>query len=403
MMLSLLFPSLFLLVLSALTSAQDPHLKKYTISSPGIKVTIIPFGATTTSVIVEDKNGDPRDVAVGYDDPAAYVKDTATVHTFFGSIVGRYINRIKNGTFSLNGEQYQIPKNEHNGLNTLHGGDVGYDRRNWTVVSFNKTTITFSLLDLAYEGFPGNVVNYATFAVGPDAVSGSPSWTISIVSLPLDKPTPIMLSTHVYWNLGAFSTKSSQQVLKDTLHMPYAARYIKGDNIQIPTGEIGVVKSPKEFGASLDFTKPKTIGRDIAKAVDACGFNCTGYDNAFILDRPVTSLPSSQDISVLTMSSPDTGIQMDVYTNQQSIQLYTCDKQDGSIPLKQSQRIKGGSKQDGFVQQYGCAVIEQQGWIDGINHPEWGQDRFQIFSPETGPAVAWTKYEFSIAEGAKKK
>lgn len=176
--------------------------------------------------------------------------------------------------------------------------------------------------------------------------------------------------------------------------MPYADRYIKGDNIQVPTGEIGVVSDPNNFGASLDFTRPKQIGRDIAKSVDACGFNCTGYDNAFILDRPITSLPSSQDISVLRLSSPDTGIQMDVYTNQQSLQIYTCDKQDGTIPLKKSQG--GGERgEDGYVQQYGCVVIEEQGWIDGVNHPEWGQERFQIFSPETGPAVAWTRYEFS--------
>lgn len=392
---SLIFPSL-LLLLSPFISAQsqDPHLQKYTISSPGINVTFIPFGATTTSVIVNDKNGNPRDVAVGYDDPAAYVNDTATVHTFFGALVGRYINRIKNGTFSLNGEEYHIPKNEHGGLNTLHGGDVGYDRRNWTVVSHNESTITFSLLDQAYEGFPGSVVNYVTFTVSTDSITSAPSWTISIVSVPLDEPTPIMLSTHMYWNLGAFSTRRSQTILNDTLHMPYADRYIKGDNIQVPTGEIGVVSDPNNFGASLDFTRPKQIGRDIAKSVDACGFNCTGYDNAFILDRPITSLPSSQDISVLRLSSPDTGIQMDVYTNQQSLQIYTCDKQDGTIPLKKSQG--GGERgEDGYVQQYGCVVIEEQGWIDGVNHPEWGQERFQIFSPETGPAVAWTRYEFS--------
>ena len=72
--------------------------------------------------------------------------------------MGRYANRIKNGTFSINGVTSHIPENEHGGLDTLHGGTVGYDQRNFTVVSHNTSTITFSFLDQGLEGFPGSVV-----------------------------------------------------------------------------------------------------------------------------------------------------------------------------------------------------------------------------------------------------
>lgn len=72
----------------------------------------------------------------------------------------RFANRIKNGSFEIDNQQYQVPNNEHNGLNALHGGDVGYDLRNWTVVQSNSSSITFSLFDPSgFQGFPGSVVS----------------------------------------------------------------------------------------------------------------------------------------------------------------------------------------------------------------------------------------------------
>lgn len=276
-----------------------------------------------------------------------------------------------------------IPENEHGGEDTLHGGIVGYDQRNWTVVSRNTSSITFSLLDQGYEGFPGTVITYATYTV-----SSGPTWTSRLVSIPFDAPTPIMLANHVYWNLGAFANPSDLTILNDTLLMPYSARYVQIDNIEVPNGTIGIVN-----GSSLDFTSPKQIGRDILNAIDDCGFNCTGYDNAFILDRPRYSAPEATDISVLTMYSNVTGIQLDVYTNQQSLQLYACDNLNGTIPVKMSQQHGDGTS---YVPKFGCLVIETQQWIDGINNPQWGQDQYQIYTPTTQPAVNFAQYDFSI-------
>ena len=172
--------------------------------------------------------------------------------------------------------------------------------------------------------------------------------------------------------------------------MPYSARYIPFDGIEVPTGALGAVA-----GTALDFTAPKAIGRDILQAVDGCGTGCVGYDNAFILDRPRGSGEEATDISVLSLESASTGIKLDVYTNQQSLQVYTCDNMDGTIPVKESQ-MHGGAGGTVNVPQYGCIVIETQQWIDGINHPEWGQGQYQIYSVETGPAVVWARYDFSV-------
>lgn len=103
---------------------------KYTISAPGINASFISYGARLTNLFVNDKNSNPQDVVLGYDDESQYLKDTETVHTYFGPIVGRYANRIKDGTFTMNGVTSHILENEHSGNDTLHGGIVGYDQRN---------------------------------------------------------------------------------------------------------------------------------------------------------------------------------------------------------------------------------------------------------------------------------
>ena len=360
---------------------------KFTISAPGINASFIPYGARITNLFVNDRNGDPQDVVLGYDNGTAYLNDTETVHTYFGPVVGRYANRIKNGTFTVDGITSHIPENENAGHDTLHGGNVGYDQRNWTVVEANTSSITFSLLDQGFEGFPGTIITYATYTV-----SAGPQWTSRLVSIPLDESTPIMLANHVYWNLDAFTNPSDTTILNNTLYMPYSDRYIEIDNIEVPNGTIGIVNN-----TFLDFTSPKQIGTDIDNAVNACGLGCTGYDNAFILDRPRYSAPEATDISVLTMSSNVTGIQLDIRTNQQSLQIYTCNNIAlmANIPVKQNQQHSTNGSIT-TVPKYGCIVIETQQWIDGINNPQWGQDQYQIYTVDSGPAVVFAQYDFSI-------
>ncbi|KXT08322.1 hypothetical protein AC579_930 [Pseudocercospora musae] len=362
----------------------DPF-QKYQLSAKGINASFIPYGATLTNLYVNDKNGHMQDVVVGYDEGSRYLQDSKTNHTFFGAVVGRYANRIKNGTFTVDGQTSHIPTNEHGGANTLHGGRVGYDQRNWTVVKHTDSSISFYLYDQGYEGFPGDVLNVATFTLADDQ-----SFTSRLVSIPFDEATPIMLSHHIYWNLGAFVDEEALTVLNDTLYMPYADRYIQTDGILVPNGTIGLTA-----GTALDFTKPDTIlGDNIKNAEGFCGTGCTGIDNAFVNDFSPDAAPKDPTRNVLQLSSPSTGIKLDIETDQGGLQIYTCVGQNGTIPVKRDQQhVKG---QTTYVEKYGCIVIETQDWVGGINYPQWGRDEFQIFSPTTEPAVNYAKFKFSV-------
>lgn len=202
-----------------------------------------------------------------------------------------------------------------------------------------------------------------------------------------------MLAHHFYWNLGAFATPT---ILEDQiLWMPYSNRYIEVDSILVPTGNLRTVASRP----ALDFTSPKSLGRDLKSTTGLCGDGCTGYDTAFIVDRPRGAGTAASNFPILSLRSIATGIKMDVSSNQQGLQIYSCNGQNGTIPVKPSQirrnsRVFGGGTK--VVMQHGCLAVEPQAWIDGINHPEWGNSEHWIYSPETGPAVNIATYDFSI-------
>lgn len=357
----------------------DPFLK-YNISASGINASFVPYGARLTNMWVPDRNGTLQDIVVGFDNAQNYTQQ----RNFFGAVVGRYANRIKNGTFLVDGKTYHTPLNE-NGHDTLHGGDVGYDMRNWTVIKHTSDSITFLFYDMAYEGFPGDVVNMATYTV-----TDEPAFYSRITSIPTGDRTPIMIANHVYWNLGAFVNKEALTILNDTLEMPAAKRYINIDGWEVPTGNISLTKD-----TPLDFTTPKKIGKDINETKNGCGTGCLGYDNAFILDLPRSASPGDPSREALVWSSPVTGIKMNLYTNQESIQLYTCDTQDGSIKAKRDQQHINGNT---TYEQFGCMVIETQDWIDGVNYPQWGRDDYQLYDTKTVPFLNMQKYAFSTTD-----
>lgn len=380
------------------SSTGHGHFTEYTIKAENITAKVIPYGARLTSLLVPDRDGNVQDVVVGYDDPKEYLHDSETNRTFFGAVVGRYANRIKNGTFSIDGETYHIPENDKGGFDTLHGGFVGYDMRNWTVTAHSESSVTFSLLDDAFENFPGDVLTHAMFSVstekGPENPDGLPQLTTKLLSLALTKKTPIMLANHIYWNLNAFKNPT---ILNDTyLQMPLSERMIAVDNIKVPTGEILEVDSA--YQGAADFLQPKLVGQDIAKTTGLCGFNCTGYDTCFLIDREDSySAPNSMVHSV-RVASDKTGISMDVATNQAALQIYACNGQNGTIATKESQ-AKRNMAQDGnpgaaYINKYGCIVVETEDWIDGINQPEWGRLPYQIFGTDDGPAFNWATYQF---------
>ncbi|OAQ79958.1 aldose 1-epimerase [Purpureocillium lilacinum] len=380
---------------------------KYWIYGDGISAAFIPYGASVTNILFKDQYGIERDLVAGFDNATYYSLDKQ--HPHFGGVPGRYANRIKNSTFEIDGKKYKVKANENptkahpDGLDTLHGGPDGWDWRNFTVLAYTKNSITFQIVDPdGKEGFPGEVVSWATYSLnGRD-------WDFQLVAQSLTKKTPIMLSSHTYWNLDGFANNETNTALNHTLHMPYGGQRVGVDNILIPTGDI--LANAK--GSVNDFwSKPKQLGADLEKPeiVGNCGFNCSGYGKFF---HP-KSLPNNcytinregefdwRTAPVATLASDWSGIQLDVFTDQTAFQVYGCHGQNGSMALKKTQGVKPANKDfPRTIAKYGCVVLEVQDYIDGINHPEWG--RKQIWAPEDGPYVLKAKYRFSLASEHKK-
>ncbi|KAK8086763.1 aldose 1-epimerase [Apiospora phragmitis] len=346
----------------------------YWIKSEGLQAAFITYGASLTHMLVHDQYGVPRDVVAGFDNATYYEVDKQ--HNHFGGVPGRYANRIRNSTFELDGQSYHVSPNENPtadaplGADTLHGGKDGWDWRNFTVVAHTDDSITFSIVDPdGKEGFPGEVVSYITYTVSDW------TWDFKMVALATTKKTPIMLSSHVYWNLDGFANNETSTVLNHTFHLPYSGQRVGVDNILIPTGDI----LANHKGSVNDFwSAPKQIGASFGdpELKDNCGFNCTGYDNCWLVNRAQNGpYDWRNDGYVARLASAWSGIQLDVYSDQEAFQLYSCNGQNGS---------------------YGCVVMEVEDWIDAINQPAWGRQDKQIFAPGGDPYVLQASYRFSI-------
>ncbi|KAI5116713.1 hypothetical protein M0805_003225 [Coniferiporia weirii] len=347
-----------------------------TLTAPDNSITakFVSFGATMTELWVKDKFGKSRDIILGYDNNTMLLTDPA--HPVFNPIVGRYANRIKNGTFSIPITKYpqpdgpnvfHIPTNDHDGLDTLHGGIYGWDRRNWTIVKRTPTSVTYRHFDAADEGFPGNVTVFATHSVENGGILKT-SVHASATEL-----TPIMTTQHIYWNLDAFQ-QGSENILNHMLFVD-GSKVVATDSIQIPTGPFIEVE-----GTAYDFQKAQEIGARMNETVNFCGAGCQGYDNCWIYNREQTSTAGVSLWSTLS------GIRLDVTTNQPAVQVYTGNWLD--TPRKV---VHGGPSLNYTM--WSAVAIEQEGYIDAINTPEWGVN--QLYGP--GRDFEWSStYKLSV-------
>ncbi|KAI0438697.1 aldose-1-epimerase [Xylaria telfairii] len=366
----------------------------YWIHSEGLSAAFIAYGASISRLLINDQYGIPRDVVAGWDNASYYGIDAQ--HPHFGGVPGRYANRIQNSTFEIDGVAYHVDPNENptadapNGADTLHGGHDGWDYRNFTVVSYTNDSITFSIVDPdGKEGFPGEVVSYITYTVKDY------TWDFKMVALATTKKTPIMLSSHTYWNLDGFANNETNTALNHTLYMPYSGQRVGVDNILIPTGDILANKQ----GSVNDFwSAPKQIGASLndPEALNNCGLNCTGYDNCWIVNREDPYNWRDEGNFVARLQSAWSGIQLDIYTDQDAFQVYSCNGQNGSVALKTTQGLHDNPDFPRTIPKYGCLVMEVEDWIDAINHPEWGRADKQIFGPGGDPYVLQASYVFSI-------
>lgn len=323
----------------------------------------IPYGATLTHLLVPDKDGVKRDVALGWDDATQYCANAQ--HTYFGATIGRVANRIAKGSFDLDGVTYHTPLNDK-GYDTLHGGWVGYDRRVWRVTRHSEREIAFTYTSPdGEEGFPGRVEVSVVHALSDDNV-----WSLAY-SAKTNKPTIVSMTNHIYLNLNA-NVNNTPTVLAHEVSMPTADKFVEVDKVHlIPTGNIISVKSPAS--AYMDFTTPKPLGRDINKGtVSPLG----GYDNAFLFagwyqKRAVTR--------VVQVTSPMTGISVEMSTDQPSVQMYTGNFLNGTSMTTRIRRKASQSygKDPQYYQWRGAFTLEAQQYPDAIHHPNFPSWRLE--------------------------
>jgi aldose 1-epimerase len=236
--------TLSVLPLSVLSAWAPPGPDgKYTLTAPGITAKFIPYAACITNLIVADRNG------------------------------------------------------------TLHSGLNGWSHRVWNVSDVTATSITFTIRDESNSsmGFPGLVLGTVTYSASND------TWSTKLSAVAVDHDTQLMLTTHPYWNLDAFSNPKTDLILNHTLSLPFSTRMLGIDPATECTGAIPAV--PK--GSIND---PNWVGNC------GTGSGCSGYNNQWVIDRNA----SDSAKPVATLSSDYTGIKWDLYTDQAGVVVYSC-------------------------------------------------------------------------------
>lgn len=345
-MMRTLFPLILLLACfpqtaSAQITTQDfDKIMLYTLkNSNGITIKVTNYGAIITSIIVPDRDGEMGDIALGYDSVEEYIN--AVDKPYFGSVVGRYGNRIAEGKFTVDGQEYELAVN--NGANHLHGGVVGFDKVVWDAkpVGDNSLELTYLAKDME-EGYPGNLQCKVTYTLTDD------NELVVHYEATTDKTTPVNLTQHTYFNLKG---EGNGTILDHEL-MLNAKQFTPVDEGLIPTGKLVNVA-----GTPFDFTKAKPIGRDVEQSDEQLNFG-GGYDHNWVLDKEGKE---GQMTLAARLSEPSTGRVVEVLTTEPGIQFYCGNFLDG--------RLKGKSGQT-YVYRGGLC-LETQHYPDSPNQPNF--------------------------------
>ena len=277
----------------------------------GMQVDIINYGGIITSLKVPDKNGETEDIVLGYNKLEDYINE----NPYFGSIIGRYGNRIAKGKFNLNGNQYTLATN--NDENHLHGGNIGFDKVIWeaeTKINSNSSSLILKYLSRDMEeGYPGNLYTTVTYKITNDN-------SVEIkYEAQTDKTTVINLTQHSYFNL---SGDFNQSILNHKVKIN-ANQFLPVNKSLIPTGnKLNVSMTP------FDFRNYKEIKRDI-NADDLQLNYGNGYDHCWVLNDYKNGYRL-----IASAFHEESGRLMEVYSDQPGLQFYTGNFLDGSLPQK---------------------------------------------------------------------
>ena len=322
-----------------------------------MEVCVTNFGGRIVSVMVPDKDGQMRDVVLGFDSIQDYISKPSD----FGATIGRYANRINQGKFTLDGTEYQLPKNNYG--HCLHGGPKGFQYR-----VFDANLVSPQKLELSYlsadgeEGFPGNFKCKVTMELTDDNAIDLK------YEAETDKPTVVNMTNHSYFNLDGDAASNAEHIL-----MVDADNYTPVDSTFMTTGEIAPVE-----GTPMDFRTPTAVGARIDDDFEQLK-NGKGYDHNWVLN-------TKGDITrkAASLQSPKTGIVMDLYTSEPGVQVYAGNFLDGTLSGKK-----------GIVYNRRASVcLETQKYPDTPNKPEWPTAVLRPGEKYTSECI----FKFSVAK-----
>jgi aldose 1-epimerase len=311
----------------------------YTLTNEaGMEVCITNFGGRLVSVMVPDRDGEFKDVILGFDNVKDYFPENN--QTDFGASIGRYANRIKDGRFTLDGVEYQLPQNNYG--HCLHGGPEGWQYQVYDVLEADSSHLKLEMVSPDGDsGFPGKVTAHVTFTLTEDNKIDIRYDAVT------DAPTIINMTNHAYFNLSG--DPANHSICEDSLRIN-AVEFTPVDSTFMTSGEIVTVK-----GSPMDFTKMTLIGQRIDADYDQLR-NGKGYDHNWVLKTN-----GDDTIPAVELYCPATGILLQEYTDEPGVQVYSGNFLDGTVTGK-----KGVA--------YGLRTaicLESQKYPDTPNKPEW--------------------------------
>ena len=323
-----------------LTDGRAVH--EYTLDNGvGLSLNVINLGGIVTAVRAPDRHGHIDNVVLGF----ASLADYETRNPHFGTIVGRYANRIAKGHLALDGENFQLDVNE--GIHTLHGGTGGFGTRWWHITPLAASRDGSVALELSYvsahgeQGFPGQMHVKVRYTL-----TSTNEWHIDYRAT-CDRTTVINLTHHSYFNLAGSGSALDHQL------MICASRYCPIDAGLIPEGVADVTDTP------FDFREETRVG-DRIRAGNEQLVRAQGYDHNWLLD-PVDPVEQRGMRFAARLTDPFSGRVMEISTTEPGLQFYSGNFLDGSLIGMKGQTYRQG---DGLC-------LETQHFPDSPNHPEF--------------------------------
>ncbi|MHB0954835.1 MAG: aldose epimerase family protein [Pirellulaceae bacterium] len=316
------------------TLSDGTVVDQYTVTNAQhAEIRVLTYGATLTGVMLPDRAGDSRNVTLYLDTMEEYLQG----HPLFGSVVGRYANRIAGAAFEIDSHRYELTKNL--GAHHIHGGNEGFHEIVWQAkpVQFGDRAgveLTHTTPD-GHEGYPGNVEVKLQYLLTTDNSLVMEYWAKT------DKPTHLNLTNHAYWNLAGAGTGN---VLDHVLEIN-ADKCVVADAQRFPTGKLRPVE-----GTALDFRKASRVGARINQLPDQ------NYDDCYVLNKT-----RDNELSLAArVVDPVSGRAMEVFTTQPGVQLYTA--------KGLSDRMRAA---DGPYGPYHGLCLETQHFPDSPNQPQF--------------------------------